>query len=145
MVAVTGFSFSGQGQNMGLAFIPLKPWDQRKGKGQGAQDLATRITMHMGALRDSFIFVVSPPPIPELGRGTGFSFRLQDRGGLGHADAPARVHEEPERERVPVLQEGLPGAVYEDLHSPSTAWHWSYAAERIEPSGRRWRSISLSM
>jgi multidrug efflux pump len=44
-----------------------------------------RITMHMGALRDSFIFVVSPPPIPELGRGTGFSFRLQDRGGLGHA------------------------------------------------------------
>jgi multidrug efflux pump len=85
MVAVTGFSFSGQGQNMGLAFIPLKPWDQRKGKGQGAQDLATRITMHMGALRDSFIFAVSPPPIPELGRGTGFSFRLQDRAGLGHA------------------------------------------------------------
>ena len=85
MVAVTGFSFSGQGQNMGLAFIPLKPWDERKGKGQDAQSLAGRITMHMGALRDSFIFVVSPPPIPELGRGTGFSFRLQDRGGLGHA------------------------------------------------------------
>jgi len=39
----------------------------------------------MGALRDSFIFVVSPPPIPELGTGTGFSFRLQDRAGNGHA------------------------------------------------------------
>jgi multidrug efflux pump len=85
MVAVTGFSFSGQGQNMGLAFIPLKPWEDRKAAGSSAQELATRITMHMGALRDSFIFVVSPPPIPELGRGTGFSFRLQDRGGLGHA------------------------------------------------------------
>jgi len=85
MVAVTGFSFTGQGQNMGLAFIPLKSWDERKGKGQSAQDLAGRITGHMMALRDSFIFVVSPPPIPELGRGTGFSFRLQDRGGLGHA------------------------------------------------------------
>jgi multidrug efflux pump len=85
MVAVTGFSFSGQGQNMGLAFIPLKPWDERTATGSSAQDLATRITMHLGALRDSFIFVVSPPPIPELGRGTGFSFRLQDRGGLGHA------------------------------------------------------------
>jgi len=85
MVAVTGFSFTGQGQNMGLAFIPLKPWDERKGKGQDAQGLAGRITGHMMALRDSFIFVVSPPPIPELGRGTGFSFRLQDRGGLGHA------------------------------------------------------------
>lgn len=84
MVAVTGFSFSGQGQNMGLAFIPLKPWADRKGQGQDAQSFANRITMHMGALRDSFIFVVSPPPIPELGTGTGFSFRLQDRGGNGH-------------------------------------------------------------
>ncbi|HEX8785706.1 MAG TPA: efflux RND transporter permease subunit, partial [Telluria sp.] len=85
MVAVTGFSFSGQGENMGLAFIPLKSWDDRKGAGHSAQDVATRITMHMGALRDSFIFAVSPPPIPELGRSTGFAFRLQDRGGLGHA------------------------------------------------------------
>ncbi|MDN4035799.1 efflux RND transporter permease subunit [Massilia sp. YIM B02443] len=85
IVAVTGFSFSGQGQNMGLAFIPMKAWDERKEKGQDAQSFAGRITGHMGALRDSFIFVVSPPPIPELGTGTGFSFRLQDRGGNGHA------------------------------------------------------------
>ena len=85
IVAVTGFSFSGQGQNMGLAFIPMKPWDERKEKGQDAQSFAGRITGHMGAVRDSFIFVVSPPPIPELGTGTGFSFRLQDRGGNGHA------------------------------------------------------------
>jgi multidrug efflux pump len=85
MVAVTGFSFTGQGQNMGLAFIPLKDWDQRKGAGQGAQDLANRITGHLMGLRDAFVFAISPPPIPELGRGTGFSFRLQDRGGNGHA------------------------------------------------------------
>jgi multidrug efflux pump len=84
MVTVTGFSFSGQGQNMGLAFIPLKDWDQRKAPGQSAQDLAGRITGHLMGLRDAFIFVVSPPPIPELGRGAGFSFRLQDRGGNGH-------------------------------------------------------------
>jgi multidrug efflux pump len=47
--------------------------------------VANRITAAMGALRDSFIFACRPPPIPELGRGTGFSFRLQDRGGNGHA------------------------------------------------------------
>jgi multidrug efflux pump len=85
MVAVTGFSFSGQGQNMGLAFIPLKDWDKRKGDGHGAQDVANRITGHLMGIRDAFIFALSPPPIPELGRGTGFSFRLQDRGGNGHA------------------------------------------------------------
>jgi multidrug efflux pump len=82
MVGVVGFSFSGQGQNAALGFIPLKDWKER-GKGQGAQDVAGRITAHMAAQRDSFIFAVSPPPIPELGRGTGFSFRLQDRGGNG--------------------------------------------------------------
>jgi multidrug efflux pump len=84
LVAITGFSFSGQGQNMGLAFIPLKDWDERKGAGHSATDLANRITGNLMGLRDAFIFALSPPPIPELGRGTGFSFRLQDRGGKGH-------------------------------------------------------------
>jgi multidrug efflux pump len=82
MVGVVGFSFSGQGQNAALGFIPLKDWKER-GAGHSAQDVANRITGHLSGLRDSFIFAVSPPPIPELGRGTGFSFRLQDRGGNG--------------------------------------------------------------
>ncbi|HEY1043036.1 MAG TPA: efflux RND transporter permease subunit, partial [Telluria sp.] len=83
MAGVVGFSFFGQGQNAALGFIPLKPWDEREGKGQGAQDLASRMTGHLMGIKDAFIFVVSPPPIPELGSSTGFSFRLQDRGGLG--------------------------------------------------------------
>ncbi|HEY0489921.1 MAG TPA: efflux RND transporter permease subunit [Telluria sp.] len=83
MVGVQGFSFSGQGQNMALGFITLKPWDERTGDGQGAADLAGRLTGQLSKIRDAFIFVISPPPIPELGRGTGFSFRLQDRGGNG--------------------------------------------------------------
>jgi multidrug efflux pump len=84
MVGVLGFSFSGSGQNAALGFIPLKDWKERKGAGHGAQDVANRITGHMAGQHDSFIFALSPPPIPELGRGTGFSFRLQDRGGNGH-------------------------------------------------------------
>ncbi|MHB1249871.1 MAG: efflux RND transporter permease subunit, partial [Polaromonas sp.] len=36
-------------------------------------------------VRDAFIFALSPPPIPELGNATGFTFRLQDRGSKGHA------------------------------------------------------------
>ena len=31
MVSVLGFSFSGQGQNAALAFVPLKDWSERKG------------------------------------------------------------------------------------------------------------------
>ena len=82
MVSVLGFNFSGQGQNVALAFIPLKDWKERS-KGHGAEDIAGRITGALSSQRDSFVFALSPPPIPELGRGTGFSFRLQDRGGNG--------------------------------------------------------------
>ncbi|HEY0064182.1 MAG TPA: efflux RND transporter permease subunit [Telluria sp.] len=83
MVGVQGFSFSGQGQNMALGFITLKDWKERKGEGHSATDVANRISGRMAAVRDAFIFAISPPPIPELGRGTGFSFRLQDRGDQG--------------------------------------------------------------
>jgi multidrug efflux pump len=85
MVSVLGFSFSGTGQNAALAFVPLKPWDEREGKEHSAQSLAGRGFGALMGVRDAFIFVLSPPPIPELGNGTGFNFRLQDRGGNGHA------------------------------------------------------------
>ena len=84
VVAVLGFSFSGQGQNSGLVFVPLKDWDERKGKEHSAQALAGRAFGALMGIRDAFVFPLSPPPIPELGTATGFNFRLQDRGGLGH-------------------------------------------------------------
>jgi multidrug efflux pump len=84
MVSVLGFSFSGSGQNAALAFVPLKPWDERKGAAHSAQALAGRAFGALSKVRDAFIFPLSPPPIPELGAASGFSFRLQDRGGLGH-------------------------------------------------------------
>jgi len=84
MVSVMGFSFSGQGQNAALGFVTLKDWADRKKANESAQSLAGRATGALFGIRDAFIFVISPPPIPELGRGTGFSFRLQDRGVNGH-------------------------------------------------------------
>jgi multidrug efflux pump len=85
MVAVLGFSFAGQGQNAGLAFVTLKDWDQREGAAHTAQAVAGRTFGAMAGVRDAFIFPLSPPPIPELGTASGFAFRLQDRGGNGHA------------------------------------------------------------
>ncbi|KQO20802.1 acriflavine resistance protein B [Acidovorax sp. Leaf76] len=84
MVGVLGFSFSGQGQNAGIAFVTLKDWDERKEAGQSASALAGRAFGALSTVRDAFIFPLSPPAIPELGTGSGFSFRLQDRAGLGH-------------------------------------------------------------
>ncbi|MED5621804.1 efflux RND transporter permease subunit [Ideonella sp. BN130291] len=84
MVGVLGFSFSGQGQNAGLAFVTLKPWDERKGADHSAASVAGRAFGALSRVRDAFIFPLSPPPIPELGSASGFAFRLQDRGGNGH-------------------------------------------------------------
>jgi multidrug efflux pump len=84
MVSVLGFSFSGQGQNAALAFVTLKDWAERPGPGASAQALAGRAFGALMGIRDAFIFPLSPPPIPELGASSGFSFRLQDRAGMGH-------------------------------------------------------------
>ncbi|MDO9217657.1 MAG: efflux RND transporter permease subunit, partial [Lacisediminimonas sp.] len=83
IVAVTGFSFSGRGQNAGLVFTPLIDWSERKGADQGAQAIAGKAFGAVSGIRDAIVFPVNPPPIRELGNATGFSFRLQDRGGLG--------------------------------------------------------------
>jgi multidrug efflux pump len=85
MVSVLGFSFSGSGQNAALAFVTLKPWDDRKGAEHSATAIAGRAYGALSKLRDAFIFALVPPAIPELGTATGFAFRLEDRGGNGHA------------------------------------------------------------
>ncbi|MEP6771714.1 MAG: efflux RND transporter permease subunit [Polaromonas sp.] len=84
MVGVLGFSFSGQGQNAALAFVTLKDWKERDGEAHSAAAVAGRAFGALMGVRDAFIFPLSPPPIPELGTASGFSFRLQDRGGAGH-------------------------------------------------------------
>ncbi|MEH3085603.1 MAG: efflux RND transporter permease subunit [Xylophilus ampelinus] len=84
MVGVLGFSFSGQGQNAALAFVTLKDWKEREGAEHTAGAIAGRAFGALSGIRDAFIFALSPPAIPELGTGTGFNFRLQDRSGKGH-------------------------------------------------------------
>jgi multidrug efflux pump len=84
IIGVMGFSFAGAGQNAGLAFVPLKDWSERPGPEHTAQAVAGRAFGALMQVRDGFIFPLSPPPIPELGTATGFTFRLQDRAGLGH-------------------------------------------------------------
>ena len=85
VVAIAGFSFTGQGQNMGLSYITLKDWSERKAAGSDATSVAGRVTgAMMQQVRDGFIFALTPPAIPELGSSSGFDFQLQDRGGKGH-------------------------------------------------------------
>ncbi|WP_317847934.1 efflux RND transporter permease subunit [Pseudomonas sp. HTZ2] len=80
---ILGFSFSGSGQNAALAFTTLKDWSERGAK-DSAQSIADRATEAFAQLKDAVAYSVLPPPIDGLGESTGFEFRLQDRGGMGH-------------------------------------------------------------
>ena len=84
IVGVLGYSFAGLGQNAALGFVTLKDWKERAGPEHSAQALAGRAFGALSGIHDAFIFPLSPPPIPELGNASGFTFRLQDRAGLGH-------------------------------------------------------------
>ncbi|CDG81933.1 efflux RND transporter permease subunit [Janthinobacterium agaricidamnosum] len=82
-IAVAGFSFSGNGQNAGLVFVPLKDWSER-GADQSAVAIAGRAFGALSGIPDAIIYPLSPPPIRELGNATGITVRLQDRASLGH-------------------------------------------------------------
>ena len=84
IVSVIGFSFSGNGQNGGLLFVPLKDWKERTTPEVSSAGMAQKAMSLMMTIRDAIVFTVNPPAIRELGNATGFSLRLQDRAGLGH-------------------------------------------------------------
>ncbi|MEB0893744.1 efflux RND transporter permease subunit [Citrobacter freundii] len=81
---VNGFSFSGQGQNSGLAFVSLKPWNERSGEENSVEAVIARATRTFSQIRDGLVFPFNMPAIVELGTATGFDFELIDQGGLGH-------------------------------------------------------------
>ncbi|MCL4768540.1 MAG: multidrug efflux RND transporter permease subunit [Hyphomicrobiaceae bacterium] len=112
--AISGFSFSGAGQNAALAFVTLKDWSER-GAQNTAAAIAGRANARLMQIRDALTFALSPPPIQGLGTTSGFTFRLQDRGGLGQtALGAARDQIMAAAARSPVLAglrvEGLPDA-----------------------------------
>ncbi|GAB4063833.1 efflux RND transporter permease subunit [Uliginosibacterium sediminicola] len=85
LFTVAGFSFAGSGQNMGLGFVKLRPWDERKGAQNNVKAVAGRAMAAFSKLRDGMAFAFVPPAVIELGTSNGFDLQLQDNAGLGHA------------------------------------------------------------
>ncbi len=83
VIGVAGFSFVGRGQNVGIVFVTLKPWDERSAEGSSSVALVRKANMALFMIKQAMIFAVNPPPIPELAALGGFDFRLEDRGGVG--------------------------------------------------------------
>ncbi len=84
LFTVAGFSFTGQGQNAGLAFVNLKDWNERDLSVDGVNQVVGRSMGFFASIREAMIFALNPPSIPELGNASGFDFQLLDQAGRGH-------------------------------------------------------------
>jgi multidrug efflux pump len=82
--SVAGFSFGGNGQNTGIAFVKLKDWSERPGAQNRADAVAGRAMGAFMQIKDAMVFAFTPPAVLELGNASGFDLQLQDIGGVGH-------------------------------------------------------------
>ncbi|AXP03734.1 multidrug efflux RND transporter permease subunit [Pseudomonas fluorescens] len=83
VLAIMGFSFSGEGANAALSYVTLKDWSMR-GSGQASDEVARRANDAFEEVADGTLFSVVPPPVDGLGTSSGFELRLQDLAGQGH-------------------------------------------------------------
>ena len=102
VMAVSGISFGGNGQNMGLAFVRLKDWDLRQRPDLKVEAITGRAMTAFSQIREAMVFAFPPPAVIELGNASGFDFQLQDRGGVGHAKLMAAPQ--------PAFGDGGPGS-----------------------------------
>ena len=85
--SVRGFSFGGQGQNMGLLFTKLKDWEQRTTAAASVQAIVGRAfgPLFFG-INEAMVVPFAPPAVPELGSSNGFSAYLQASSGKTHEE-----------------------------------------------------------
>ena len=82
LMQVSGFSFVGSGENVGMGFIRLKPWSDRD---MTAPEFIGQANGAFSTIKEASIFVVNLPTVQGLGQFGGFDMWLQDRTGAGHA------------------------------------------------------------
>ncbi len=81
MMQISGFSFLGIGENVGMAFIKLKDWKERDAT---ATQFIQEANKAVASIKGAQVFVVNLPTVQGLGQFGGFNLFLQDRAGLGY-------------------------------------------------------------
>lgn len=76
---ITGFGFSGSGANAAMIYTILKPGADVRA------EIATADAAMAKLVHEGTVISMMPPAIEELGTSSGFTLRLQDRGGKGRA------------------------------------------------------------
>ncbi|MBB1607435.1 MULTISPECIES: efflux RND transporter permease subunit [unclassified Pseudomonas] len=82
-LSINGFTNS---PNSGIVFTPLKDFDQRKGPGMSAGEIAAELNKQFADIQDAYIAIFPPPPVQGLGTIGGFRVQVEDRGSLGYEE-----------------------------------------------------------
>jgi len=81
ITAATGFSLisGSMSSNAGFIFVSLRDWSERE---KTADQLVGALNKQFFfGINEAQVFAFSPPPIPGLGNGSGFTMMIQDRAG----------------------------------------------------------------
>ncbi len=89
--AIGGFGFSGSTANNAVIFTTLKPWGERKGKGQSSLEIIDKLRQQFFNITDVRVLPLNPPAIQGLGSFSGFQFQLQDRRGSSSLETMLQV------------------------------------------------------
>ena len=154
--SVSGFSFTGMGQNAGLAFVRLRDWKDRTTPEQQIGALIKRgMALNMIVKDASYIMPLQLPAMPELGVTAGFNLQLKDSAGAGHQKlidarnmilglaaqdkrlAGVRPNGQEDTPQYQIMidqaQAGAMGINISDINSTmSTAWGGSYINDFID-------------
>lgn len=85
ILAVGGFSLidGASSPNAGMMFVTFKNWDERGEPELHQSALLKKINMSLARVNEAVAFAFPVPSLPGLGTSAGFTYMLQDRGGLG--------------------------------------------------------------
>jgi HAE1 family hydrophobic/amphiphilic exporter-1 len=81
--AVDGFGFTGNAPNRGIAFLPLKPWDERRGPEHTFTAILGRLAPIVASEPQAQVFAFNPPSVQGIGNFGGFQFQVLDQGDVG--------------------------------------------------------------
>ncbi len=88
MMRIIGFSFVGQGENVGMAFVRLKPWDERD---INAAEFIQKANGALSSIRDAQIFVVNLPTVRGLSQFGGFDCTCRTAPARAAPRSPTRA------------------------------------------------------
>ena len=88
VIAITGFSIinGSAASNTALMIIVFDPWAERKTAALHQSGILQQVNQRLYGFQDGVAFAFPSPSLPGVGSSGGFTFMLQDRGGVGFGE-----------------------------------------------------------